>query len=228
MTTSLKIPTVCALLVAGALAAQDPTPVRTTASDGRAVTGKLYGQSDTALVLCHGRMYTTGADSFADECRALSAKGVMCLALNFRGYPAERPAMLPGQALDVVAAVDYLAGRGAKRICVLGSSMGGFAALEALGSLSAKPQFHGLIVLSAFDDQACRRATCRKLFVVAQDDRRLWPKVLAMFIKAAAPKNCIVFDTGGHGQQLFKTHRQELLEQIRVFVQGARGSVKPG
>ena len=209
---------VCA---AGASLAQEGAAaqlVEMTASDGKAITGKLYGQSDIALVLCHGRRYTTGADSYADECRDLQAKGIMCLALSFRGYPSDSPPMLPGQELDVVAAVDALVERGAKSIYVLGSSMGGFAALDALRNLCAKPQFKGVIVLSAFLSQGRVAAPCRKLFVVAEDDRRLWPKVMAMFIKSAAPKQAVVFKTGGHGQQLFETHRDELMAEILTFL----------
>lgn len=209
---------VCA---ASASLAQEPAPaqpVEMTASDGKTVTGKLYGQSDTALVLCHGRRYTSGADSFADECRDLQAKGIMCLAISFRGYPSESPPMLPGQALDIVAAVDALVERGTESIYVLGSSMGGFAALDALKALCARPQFKGLIILSAFQSQGRVTAPCRKLFVVAEDDRRLWPKVMAMFIKAAAPKQAVVFKTGGHGQQLFKAHRDELVAEILTFL----------
>ena len=209
---------VCA---AGVSLAQEPAPaqlVEMTASDGKAITGKLYGQSETALVLCHGRRYTTGAASFADECRDLQAKGIMCLAISFRGYPSDSPPMLRGQELDVVAAVDALVERGAKNVYVLGSSMGGFAALDALKALSAKPQFRGVVILSAFQSQGRVTASCRKLFVVAEDDRRLWPKVMAMFRKAAAPKQAIVFRTGGHGQQLFETRRDELMAEILTFL----------
>ena len=209
---------VCA---AGASFAQESVTgqlIEMTASDGKTVTGKLYGQSGIALLLCHGRRYTTGADSFADECRDLQAKGVMCLAISFRGYPSDSPPMLPGQQLDIVAAVDALVERGAKSIYVLGSSMGGFAALDALAALAPKPQFKGLIILSAFQPQDRVTAPCRKLFVVAEDDRRLWPKVMAMFIKSTAPKQAVVFKTGGHGQQLFKTHRDELMAEILTFL----------
>jgi len=198
--------------------AQQGQRVEMKASDGTAITGKLWGTGPTALVLCHGRAYTTGADSFADEARWLAAKGIRCLALSFRGYPGDRPAAsMAGQDLDVLAAFDHLAGLGAKRITVLGSSMGGFAALKAFRALSEKPQFAGIVVLSAFSQESIRGLGGRKLFVVAEDDRRLYPNLLRTFIQATGPKHCIAFRKGGHGQQLFKTHREELLEQIRAF-----------
>jgi len=124
---------------------------------------------------------------------------------------------MEGQDLDILAAFDHLAGLGAKRIYVLGSSMGGFAALKALKPLSEKPQFAGIIILSAFSQESIRGIGGRKLFVVAEDDRIL-TNLLRTFIRATGPKHCTVFHRGGHGQALFKTHRDELLEQIRLFV----------
>lgn len=193
--------------------------VEMRASDGETLTGKLYGDGETGLVLCHGRAYTKGADSFASEAQWLASKGIRCLALSFRGYPGDAPAAsMEGQDLDVLAAFDRLAEAGAKRITVLGSSMGGFAALKALKQLSEKPQFAGIVVLSAFSQESLRGIGGRKLFVVAEDDRRLLTPVLRTFLTATGPKHCIVYPRGGHGQQLFQTHRAELLAAIRTFV----------
>ncbi len=193
--------------------------VEMKASDGQTLTGRLYGEGGTALVLCHGRAYTKGADSFASEAQWLAARGIRCLALSFRGYPGGAPASsMEGQDLDVLAAFDRLAGLGAKRITVLGSSMGGFAVLKALEPLGERPQFAGIVVVSAFTQESLRGVGGRKLFVVAEDDRRLVAPLLRTFITASGPKHCIVYDRGGHGQALFKTHRGELLEAIRSFV----------
>jgi len=40
-----------------------------------------------------------------------------------------------------------------------------------------------------------------------------------MVYKAAAPKTVLVFKTGGHGQQLLKTHGQEVVDQVWMFIQ---------
>lgn len=192
--------------------------VRLTASDGKTTAGTLYGKGEVGLVLCHGRAYKTGAESFASEAAWLAAKGIRCLALSFRGYPADDPPMLPGQELDIQAAVDHLVKAGAKRVYVLGSSMGGFAALKALKALNETPQFAGMIVISAFSQESIRGLGGRKLFVVAEDDARLCPNLLRSFLQADGPKHCIVFAKGGHGQQLFTTHRLELLTEILTFL----------
>jgi len=203
------------LLYAGQ--ASEAQAVEMKASDGMKVTGTLYGTSHTALILCHGRGYLTGADSFAQECRLLQARGLMCLAINFRGYPAKAPPDLPGMELDVLAAFDLLARRGARSIYLLGSSMGGVAVYKALEELKARPRFAGFIILSASYPRVCRRVGGRKLFVVAEDDRALYPKVLATFIEAGSPKQAVVFRKGGHGQALLKTHREELLDLIALL-----------
>jgi len=199
--------------------ATNGTPVAFKASDDTELTGILYGKGTTALVLCHGRAYTKGAASFADEARWLASKGLMVLALNFRGYPADDPTdTFEGQELDVAAAFDHVAKLGAKRIYLLGSSMGGFAALKALPALDTKPQYAGIIVLSAFARLVAGDEPGRKLFVVARNDWQFYPKTMVTLIRIGAPKQAIVFKKGGHGQQLFKSHRKELLEAIRLFV----------
>jgi len=198
-------------------------PVKISTPDGQIIAGKLYGKAPTALILCHGRAYTDGADSFADEARALQARGLMCLAISFRGYPTTAPRDLPSRELDVVGACDFLVNRGARRIFVLGSSMGGSAALKALKALSAKPQFAGILILSAFDSEAVQGIAAPKLFVVAYDDRRVYAKMMAMFIVAAPPKQAVVFEKGGHGQALLKSHRRDLFDRIAQFTAAPTG-----
>lgn len=200
-------------------AAVEGEAVELKTSDGKTIAGTLYGDGETALVLCHGRAYTTGAKSLATEARWLAARGVRCLALSFRGYPGDAPAAsMEGQDLDILAAFAHLARAGAKRIYILGSSMGGFATLKALKPLSEKPQFAGVVILSAFTQESIGGLGGRKLFVVAEDDRRLLAPLLRTFIQASGPKRCMVFARGGHGQQLFQAHRAELLEEIRAFI----------
>jgi len=205
----------CAFMPARLPAAET---VQLKTSDGKAIQGLLYGRSDVALVLCHGRGYRAGGISFREQCEYLENKGIMCLALSFRGYPAESPPAPRGGQHDIVAAIAHLASLGAKRIFVLGSSMGGFIALRALPELEASPGFSGLIVLSAFHSDTARESRARKLFIAAEDDTAYYRQTLACFEAAATPKQMIAFKTGGHGQMLFRKHGQDLLDQIVAFV----------
>ena len=70
------------------------------AADGTGLKGLLFGEGETALVLCHGRGYKTGAESFRKEAQFFAEKGVLCLALSFRGYPSVNPTNLKGKEQD--------------------------------------------------------------------------------------------------------------------------------
>lgn len=193
--------------------------VRLTTSDGKTVTGLLSGKGDTALILCHGRGYKTGAASFKKESAALAKKGIRCLALSFRGYPADAPPWPRDGELDIRAAFDHLDKAGAKRIFVLGSSMGGFLALRALKHLETNPKFGGVIVVSAYNNAACKASKAPKLFVVAENDRGYYKKTVSCFRAAADPREIITYKTGGHGQSLFRAHGDGLLDKIAAFIQ---------
>ena len=196
------------------------------ASDGTKLSGLAAGQGETGLLLCHGRGYVTGGKSFEKEYQQFAAQGIACLALNFRGYPAKSPPMPTNLDRDVLAGFQALVERGAKRVVVLGSSMGGFAVLQAIDELSRRPQYAGMVILSAYHPEACRGVPGPKLFFVSEDDGNFYAKTVVTCIKAAAPKQLIVFKIGGHGQTLFKTHRQEVLDRISLFLREA-GNPKP-
>jgi len=214
---SASVPTLLALFL-GAAPAGEPRSVEMTTADGKRITGVLYGSGETAVVLCHGQMYLDGAKSFARQCRELSARGLMCLAISFRGYPAARPPDLPGLENDVVAGFDLVVSRGAKRVFVLGSSMGGLAALKAAATLGKREEFAGLIVVSAFDTVAIKSVRAPKLLIVAYDDRRIYTKMMAMLFVAPPPKEAVVFARGGHGQRLFEAHPKHAIEVIHNFI----------
>jgi len=217
-TSALGLTIALASAALGAAVPSQPQSIQMTTADGKRISGLLYGSGTTGLVLCHGRMYLDGARSFESQSRALSAKGLMCLAVNFRGYPAERPPDLPGLEHDVVAAFEALVKRGAKRVFVLGSSMGGLAALRAATTLEEREEFAGLIVLSAFETAAVKGLRSPKLFIAAYDDRPIYTKMMAMLFVAAPPKEAVVFARGGHGQRLFQTHGPQTLGLIASFV----------
>ena len=98
-----------------------------------------------------------------------------------------------GSPLDVLAAVRYLHQNGAKTVSVVGASMGGDAAEEALGE--AKPGEIDRTVLLAYGAYGPpEKLTGRKLFLVSRDDLgssdipRL-PKIRAQYQKALNQKN---------------------------------------
>lgn len=188
-------------------------------SDGKQIQGLLFGESTTAIILCHGKGYKTGAKSFQKECEYLEKKKILCLALSFRGYPSDAPQNLRGREKDIIAAFDYLVKeKQAKNIFILGSSMGGFITFSALPLLEKRPEYRGAIILSAYRSKSYKSSSKPKLFIVAKDDKSYYPKVLSAFSKANTPKQMIAYSRGGHGQSLFNSHKEEILEQILSFV----------
>lgn len=210
---------IMALMVASLpVIGQGEREIEIETADGKTITGLLYEGGGTGLVLCHGRMYKTGGASFRGQCAHLQKRGVACLAISFRGYPSDSPPRPVGAKEDVLAAVRYLEKTGVKRVFVLGSSMGGFVALKALPELEEEEVFAGLIVLSAFDSEAARRAKRPLLFVAAEDDAPNYSRTFSCFESASAPKQMIAYKTGGHGQSLFVSHEAALLDEIVAFL----------
>lgn len=210
------------MILAFACKPEDGTMMETvtfTMPDGVVFEGDLAGSGSTGLVLGHGLKYIDGKDSYSKEVRDLSARGLTVLAISFRGYPSEEiPPMQEGRDQDLLAAAKVLEESGCDDVYVLGSSMGGWIALDAAEDLMRLPAFRGLILISAGDPGAADKFGCRKLCVVAEDDPQILERVRAMHDTAAEPKRLVVYDSGGHGQALFKSRRDELLDLIVAFI----------
>lgn len=193
-------------------------------ADGVQIVADLAGEGNVGLVLAHGMKYLDGKDSFRSELLDLpghvkARESLTVMAISFRGYPATAvPPVRKGRDLDIDAAVRFLAGRGCGKVFVLGSSMGGWAALAAAPALLENPAFAGLVLISAGDPGAADDIALPKLIVVAKDDALAFERVTSMERTAAEPKTTIIFDSGGHGQVLFETRRTELLDAIAEFV----------
>jgi pimeloyl-ACP methyl ester carboxylesterase len=228
VTAGTLIAAAAALFLAAGLSActssEKETAMKTvtlTASDGVAIEADVAGSGTVGVVLAHGLKFLDGKGSFRDELLFLGSHGVTALAISFRGYPAQKiPPITGGRDRDLLAAVSFLEEGGCDRVFVLGSSMGGYAALRAAEALKERDAFAGMILISAGDAGGADGVACPKLFVVAEDDARMHESVTAMHRTAPEPKRLVVFKEGGHGQALFASHSEELLETILAFVTG--------
>ena len=193
--------------------------VHITTSDNVTIEGDLYGEGDIGLVMAHGLYYLAGKESFHDEVRYFGSMGVSALAISFLGYPSSAvPPMDEGRVRDIIADVNYLADRGCTKVYVLGSSMGGWIALEAAHSLDSIPSFAGLVIISAGRKGLGAGLKCRKLFIAAEDDPNVLANLRDMFRVASKPKRMEIYKSGGHGQKLFGTHRDEIKQLILEFI----------
>jgi dienelactone hydrolase len=146
------------------------------AADGTRLIGHRFGRGTTAVVLAHqSRGSLCQWTSYA---RRLASRGYVAFAFDFRnnglsqqvGY--RRSQRLAG---DVVAAAKYIRSRGAKKVFLVGASMGGTAVLA--GGANTRPPVAGVVSLSgpaSFGGVDAAAAVPRLrvpvLYVAAKDD----------------------------------------------------------
>ena len=196
------------------------------ASGSAQVSADIYGNGTRGLILAHGGRF--GKESWKDQAEVFAKHGFLVLALQFRG-DRQNPDGSTGafgsgveNAEDVMSAVAYLQGIGAKSISAVGGSLGGYAVSDADARL--KPgTFDRIVVLGAPGGDEPEKLTGRKLFLVAREDRsgdglRL-PEISTSFAKVPEPKRLVVVEGSAHAQYLFRTEQgSEVLDTIVRFL----------
>jgi pimeloyl-ACP methyl ester carboxylesterase len=199
--------------------------VRFTTSSGATLVGVVLGGGRVGLVLGH----QVGSDlcEWLPQARELADQGYRVLAFDFAGSGDSQPG--PGEArvdADVVAAAEELRRRGADRVVLIGSSMGGTAVLSAATRI--RPPVAGVVSLSgpaSFQGvdagEAVARLRVPVLLVAAADDRTFADDARAMY--RAAPvrdKRLLVVGGGGHGTSLleFGSDAPKVQAAVRRFV----------
>jgi pimeloyl-ACP methyl ester carboxylesterase len=103
---------------------------------GQTLAGVLHGEPGPAMVIsCHGMLSTKEGDKHKLLGGALEALGLPMLRFDFAGRGESEGELYDmtytNEMHDLDAAVEFLAGLGAERVGVFGSSMGGAVALLA-------------------------------------------------------------------------------------------------
>lgn len=195
--------------------------------DGGLIYASLYGKGDRGVVLAHGGRFNK--ESWDKQAQVLAQAGLRVLAFDFRGYGQSQG---PGQAdplgaplhLDVLAAVRYLRGKGAKTVSVVGGSMGGTAAANA--SVTAHPgEIDRLVLLAAGPNDKPELIKGRKLFILARDDYsgdnkipRL-PRIREQYQRTPGPKKLVILPGSAHAQYIFETAQgARLMREILKFL----------
>jgi pimeloyl-ACP methyl ester carboxylesterase len=181
--------------------------VRFTTGAGATLVGVILGGGRGGLVLGHQR----GSDlcEWLPQARELAGRGYQVLAFDFAGSGDSQPGS--GEVRvdsDVVAAAEQLRRRGADRVVLIGSSMGGTAVLSAATRI--RPPVAGVVSLSgpaSFQGVDAGAAVARLrvpvLLVAGADDQPFADDARAMY--RAAPvrdKRLLVVPGGGHGTSL--------------------------
>jgi pimeloyl-ACP methyl ester carboxylesterase len=200
--------------------------VRFTTGAGATLVGVVLGSGRTGLVLGH----QVGSDlcEWLPQAQALAEQGYQVLAFDFEGFGDSQPGSGPDTGIDtdVVAAAEQLRRRGATRIVLVGSSMGGTAVLSAATRI--RPPVAGVVSLSgpaSYQDvdagAAISRLRVPVLLVAAADDHPFVDDARTMH--RAAPvrdKRLLVIPGGGHGTSLleFGDDAPKVLAALRKFI----------
>jgi pimeloyl-ACP methyl ester carboxylesterase len=193
-------------------------------SDGATLVGLVLGRGRTGLVLGH----QLGSDlcEWLPQARGFAQRGYRVLMFDFAGFGDSQPGPDSRVDTDVVAAAAELRRRGAERVVLVGSSMGGTAVLSAATRI--RPPVAGVVSLSGassfggVDAQgAMARLRVPVLFVVAADDQHFTEQARAMYRAArAADKRLLVVPGGGHGTSMveFGDDAPRVLAAVRRFI----------
>lgn len=175
------------------------------------------------MVLAHGGRFNR--ESWEKPARTLADAGFRVMAIDFRGYGQSQP---DGQSVDdkhypdVLAAVRYLRANGAKTVSVVGASMGGDAAGDAVAE-SEPGEIERIVVLASEGGDAPERLKGRKLFILTREDRsgdglRL-PGISEAYRRAPEPKKLVILEGSAHAQYIFETDQgPRLMKEILQFL----------
>jgi pimeloyl-ACP methyl ester carboxylesterase len=197
-----------------------PAEVSFPSQDGGVVYADLYGTGDRCIVLAHGMRFDKS--SWKDQAAQLASAGYRVAAIDFRGYGKSHggpQSKTPGEEmhLDILGAVKYFRANGAKSVFVIGASMGGRAAANAV-ALGSPGSIDRLILLAHAPVQNPERITGPTLFATAQDDP-ITAQVREQFQKAQEPKELLILQGAAHAQNLFATNQAEpLMKEILRFL----------
>ena len=143
--------------------------------------------------------------------RTLSRRGYLTLAFDFRGYgrSQEPPRGASSRlAADVIAAAKKSRSLGAKKVVVVGASMGGTAAIVA--AANGRTVINGVIPVSASRgfgrmnaEAAARRLQVPVLYLAGDEDPGFADDARVLYEATAAPdKRLELLDSGNHGVHL--------------------------
>jgi len=200
------------------------------AADGAMLTGRLYGAGSTAVILSNmGDNDPAAWDRFAP---ALASRGYTVLTYTYR-YPTRTStftaAMAHGAVRDLAGAAEFVRRQGARRVVLIGASLGGMATAKA----GAVVRADALVIIAApvdlrefqfrVEPGELAASTAPKLFVASDDDRTVdAASTRRLFDLAREPKEWQSYPSTAHGTQLLDTpHGEALRARLIAFVAGS-------
>jgi pimeloyl-ACP methyl ester carboxylesterase len=209
-----------AVLTAGAASARDEAAthfcaktgsMQFRAADGTRLSGHRFGRGTTAVIFAHE---LRGAScNWIPYARGLASKGFLTIAFDFRGYGDSQQrsgAAAFRLGADVTAAARVARSLGAKKVFLVGASMGGTAVLVA--GVNARPTVDGVIALSAPSTisrmdgvAAARRLQVPVLYIAGEGDDPFDDDSRALYeATASSAKSLEILDSAYHGTQFVR------------------------
>jgi pimeloyl-ACP methyl ester carboxylesterase len=209
----------------------EPRRVTFQTEDGISLSGTLYGNGQTAVILAH--QGTPGANQWTWYAFAnlLAEHGYTALAFDFRGIGRSQGTPDRNQlAVDLIAALEFLQDQGHDQVICIGASMGGTACirtaldhgelvgLAALGSAMITDYGTGIRVSIA----ELAQLTVPKLFIAAEQDSSLVVQdITRMYENSPEPKEILWLPGSSHGTDLFHTEAgEDLTNGLLEFIDG--------
>jgi pimeloyl-ACP methyl ester carboxylesterase len=199
---------------ANALAGEHPRAVTFHTRDGGTIDADLYGKGSRGVVFAHGAIFNK--ESWVPLAQRMAAHGFRALAINFRGYGRSHGGSDPGaQDQDVLAAIRWLHAHGAKKVSVVGGSMGGGAAGQA--ATEVKPgEIDKLVLLSPMPINDPEQLKAASILYIGSRDEGLAPRIRAQYGRAPKPKKLILLPGRAHAQNIFATDEAQALSDAIV------------
>lgn len=182
------------------------TGVDLRAADGLRLHGHRFGRGTTAVVFAHESR--GGSCQWIPFARSLARRGYLTLAFDFRGYgrsQTPRRSASSRLAADVIAAARKSRSLGAKKVVLVGASMGGTAVIVA--AVNARTLVNGVIPISAPTSygrmdalSAARRLQMPVLYLVGEGDEGFVDHARLLYeATASADKKLEILDSSQHG-----------------------------
>lgn len=182
------------------------------AADGIRLAGHVFGRGPVGVVLAH--------QSPGDSCQwtpyahRLAQLGYMALALDFRGSGESATASFAASLRlggDLAAASRYLRAHGARKVFLVGASMGATAVV--IGGANIRPPVDGIVAVSASNYLLDARPSARRLhvpvlYLAGSRDAGAADQARQLFRATTERARAIaVYDDGRHGVDLIGGNR---------------------
>ena len=182
------------------------TNARFATVDGARLRGSVLGRGTTGVVFAH--QVAGDRCQWLDFAREVASKGYRALVFDMRGYGASSGSANIRPDRDVAAAAAELRRRGAKKVILVGASMGGTGVVVAAPGI--RPAVSGVVDLSGpvgFGGvnalPAVRKLRRPALFVAGRDDGDFATATRTLYRAAATKdKKLVIAPTSWHGVDL--------------------------